>query len=185
MTQREPPKQLVRDLLRGDPNDASTGWDTDNTFGFKPSIKYGWFDSYDTASYVIIRQPDENPLGGGETGYAYMTNAGPGREVDGTIGVHVFASDRKIKDNDTVTTDHGAEYVWGADAADDGTLGDRGAVGEIERIIGANEVRPTNPITGNQPVRFLSLGASNAVDEPDEGPFFHHVIEVGYIFADD
>lgn len=181
MTDREPPKQLVRDLLR-------ENWSAADTFSVTPNIKYGWFDSYDSPAYVVVRQPDENPLGGGETGFSFMSGSGggPGREVDGTIELHAFASSAKLKADGSATTDFGNEYLWGADAAADGTLGDRGAVKEIERIIGDNEVRPTNPITGNAPVRFLGIGSSTPVDENDAtGGKFHHSIDVGYIYADD
>ena len=179
MPDREPPKQLVRDLLR-------QNWDNSNTFSITPNVKYGWFDTYDDPAYVIVRQPDENPLGGGETNFSYMTSGGPGREVDGTIAVHAFASNVALRDNGTATTNYGSEFLWGADASNDGTLNDHGAVKEIERIIGNNEVRPANPITGNTPVRFLSIGSSTLVDESGEaGGEFHHSIDIGYIYSSD
>lgn len=171
---REPPKQLVRDLLRD-------GMQASNSFGLKPTIKYGWFDDDPNTPHVYVREGDENTFGGGETGYAAMDGAGgsPHREVSGTVELHAFATFGHLSN---ASTGAPQEYLWGS-AANDGTVSG-GVVAEIERVIDDNAVRPANPTTGNTPVRLIAVASSTPVEESDDvGPTFHHVVDVDYILG--
>lgn len=173
MSVREPREQLVLDLL-----DAE--WDPSNSFGATPTITYGWYDDPPTRPYINVLQPQEDALGGGETGFDGMNTAQgkPTQTRAVVVPVHAFAVHDELDD---ASTSHPREYLTGS--ADRGTGAITGGVtGEVHRIVGENSVEPTNPKTGNQPVQSMSVRTSRPVPEPEERGVFHYVIELNQLY---
>lgn len=174
MSMREPFEQLVLDLL-------TDSWDTSNTFDEMPSITYGWYDDPPKKPYVNVLQPQEDAIGGGDTGFDGMSPTGgtPVQTLGVVLPVHVFAASDEL---DNATTTHPREYLTGsADRSTGDVTG--GAVGEIRRIVEANPVRPTNPQTGNEPAQLLSWRHSRPVPEPDEKGVYHYAVELNLLYT--
>lgn len=169
---REAREKLVVDLL-------TDKWTSGNTFGETPSIIYGR-DEAPSKPFISVEQPDEGPIGGGETGYDGIdsTQGVPHQTISGTVPVHLFASDKEL---DNATTESGKVYLTGTSTSGNNVSG--GAVDETQRIIRGNAVRPSNPKTGNTPVELLSAGAFTRVPEPDEPGTYHYVGSVDYIYS--
>lgn len=169
---REPREQLVVDLL-------TDGWVAANTFGLTPSILYASRDEPDSP-HVTVEQPDEGPINGGVTGFSHMdgAGAGPGQTRAGTVTLHAYADDQQLAD---ASTGSAAVYLTGT-AENDGTV-KGGVIDEIYRVIGNNNVRPTNPTTENTPVDLLSAGQFQP--GPTDGPTkYHYVGSLAYLYHD-
>lgn len=171
---REPREQLVLDFLED-------RWTAANTFGETPHISFGWFDDPPSKPYICVLQPEEGPIGGGETGFDGMDpNLGsPHQTIRGTVPVHVFATNREL---DNASTDNPREYLTGSASRTDGSVSG-GAIGEIYRIVRNNAVDPTNPKTGNTPVQLLSAGDAAPAPEEDETGVFHYLAPINYIYT--
>lgn len=160
---------LVRNLLVDE-------WDASNTFGLQPDISYGWYDDSKSVPQVLVRIPDEGPIGGGQTGFDAIDPTGgtPHQTVDGVLEVHCFADRDDIGD---ASTRFPREYLSGDDSTE-------GVIGEIVRIIGANAQAPTDPTTGAQPVRLLAPLQSQEAPTEDAGAETAHIVQaVGYQFG--
>lgn len=170
---REPREQLVLDLLQ-------QNWQTDHPFGLTPKISYGWFNEDQETTQVTIGQPDEGPIGGGETGFDGIDTTGgsPHQTRGGTVEAHCWA---RHGDLGNATTSNPREYLTGS-AASDGTVSG-GVIEEIYDIAQANAVRPVNPVTGNTPVQLLSAGTAAPAPEPDTRGLFHFVVPLNYIYS--
>lgn len=170
---REPREQLVLDLLDDE-------WVASNTFGEVPTITYGWFEDPPQKPYINVLQPDEGPLGGGETGYDGITGGGtPHQTINSIVDIHIFAATGEL---DGASTSHPREYLTGSADRSTGDVSG-GAVAEVQRIIRDNAVKPTNPKTGNQPIQVQSPGTSRPVAEPDDIGVFHYVTEIQQIYT--
>lgn len=157
---RELREQLVLDLLQ----DA---WTPANTAGVTPNITFGWYDQKEEGTPLLtVGESEESPSGGGATGYDSMDGAGGGPEqtMDGSVPVNVWTH---RGDLDSASTSSQREY--------NGL-----AVEEVARIVRANAVRPTNPRTGEQPVRLIGVGVAQAVPEPNEHAVYRKQIPVPY-----
>lgn len=160
---REPREVLVTHLLQD-------GWTAGNTYGQTPYISFGWFDDSKDRPQVTIDQAKEGPEFRGVTPFDGFAPNGSGdlsQTVTGVVQAHCWAEARKLG---SATTDNPRQY-----------LGD--AVEEINRIIDANQVKPTNPSTGNQPVRLLAAHQATPVSEPDHSARFHYRVTVSYLYS--
>lgn len=168
----EPREQFVLQLLEGN-------WNDSNTFSETPTLIYGHRDTPPTKPYIAVMQPDEGPIGGGNTGFDGIdpTGGAPHQTISGTVPVHLFASDDELSG---ATTSAAKVWLTGS-AADNGTVSG-GAIEEVYRIVRANAVRPSNPTTGNKPVELLSASAFSPVPEPDEPGTYHYVGNLNYIY---
>ena len=166
---RQPREILVRNLLRAE-------WDQSETFGLTPDISFGWYVESKGVPQLLVRAPDEGPLGGGETGYDAIDGSGgiPNQTISGVIDVHGMAD---ASDLDAATTDFPDVYLSGNESQ-------HGAMAEVRRIARENYSAPTDPETGNRPVNTLAPGDSQEV--PDDGAGTreaHYLVEVGYTFT--
>lgn len=156
---RELREQLILDLLQDK-------WDNSNTYGLTPNITFGWYDKKtDGTPLLAIPEADEGPSGGGETGYDSIdgSGGGPKQTKDGGVNCHVWTH---RDDLGSASTNHQRQY-------------NSAVTEEIERIAADNAVRPTNPRTGNQPVRLIAAGEARPVEE-DEHALFHRVQRVNF-----
>jgi len=161
---REPREDLVLELLRDQ-------WDPSNTFGVTPDISFGWFREEASQPQVTVGQPEESPANGGETGYSHISADGdPGQTIAGTIDVHVWSTPDRLGAQNA-STKNPRQY-------------NERCCEEIQRIVGENASRPTNPDTGNQPVSFISYDGRIPVPEPDFDDRFHYTAPVAYGYED-
>lgn len=159
---RELREQLVLDLLQD-------GWTAANSYGLTPNITFGGYDRKSEGTPLVgVAEAREGPVGGGQTGYDSIDAGGGGPEqtIAGVVDVHVWSH---RDDLGSATTDHQRQY-------------NGAATEEVARIARANAVRPTNPRTGNQPVRVLSPGSANSVAEPEERALYHRLIPISYLY---
>lgn len=165
---REPREQLVVDLLTND-------WNASNTHGLTPSVIYAEPDESPDTAYVAVEQYSEGPIGGGETGFDGIdpTGGSPHQTISGSVPVHLYADDTELSG---ASTGSAKVYLTGS-----GSTG--GAVDEVQRIIRANAVSPTNPSTSNTPVDIISPTTFNRVPEPDEPTTAHYAGEVLYLYS--
>lgn len=172
---REPREQLILDLLR-------FNWDNTNTYDLTPTINYGWFDAETDQPQITIPQPDEGPINGGSTGYSAIDPSGgnPHQTISGTIDIDFWA---EPDDLDGATTDFPKQYLGGDADRDTGDI-TLGAIEEAKRIIRENSQQPTNPETGNQPVRTIAPGDATPVPEPDDQYLVHHTLPIIYIYGE-
>lgn len=169
---RQPREWLLLNLLE-------QNWDATNTFGLTPDISFGNWNEAKAQPQVTIPQPDEGPIGGGDTGYDAFDSGGgiPHQTVDGVLDVDVWARDRDLGG---ASTDAAAKYCSGDK---DGST--PGVVAEIQRIVRANADRPTDPVTGNQPVQTIAPGGSRRVPEDDVGSeVVHFVVPVRFLYRE-
>jgi hypothetical protein len=162
---REARDELVRDILRDE-------WNAPNTHGLTPSIIFGWYDDKPSGQPALtLRRQAELSYDGGQTGYAAFDPSGGGgiQRRTGHIRCHIWV---ESDDLDDASTDFPEPYA-------------QGVVEEIVRIIDANQDRPTNPNTGNQPVAGLAPGEDNVAPEPDEPGVFHRYADAVYWYTDD
>lgn len=159
---REAREKLVLDLLEDE-------WNASNTFGATPHISYGWFDESKTVPQVTIRQPEESPVDGGNTGYSHIGPDGdPGQTIGGTVQVHVWSSSDRL-DQAGASTSNPREF-------------NERCCEEVQRIVTANAASPTNPSTGAQPVSSIAYDGRDPVPEPDRPNVFHYraLVRYGY-----
>lgn len=168
---RQPREWLVLNLLE-------SNWTSGNTFGLVPDISFGWWNDDKGQPQVLIQSPDEGPTGGGTTGYSAIDPSGgsPIQTVDGVISIHCFARSRDLG---SASTDHAAQYL---DGDKDGS--NHGVTEEITDIVQNNADQPTDPDTGNTPVRVLAPGqVRRGPTQEDVGDrVVHRIVEVGYLF---
>jgi hypothetical protein len=161
---REPRERLIVDLLQD-------GWNRSNTFGQTPHISFGWFDDSKDRPQVTVRQADEGPVYPGTDPFDAITPDGSGdlhQTVTGQVVAHCWAEARKLG---SASTSNPRQYLAAASE-------------EINRIIGTNQITPTNPSTGNQPVESLAAGAGNPVPEPDHSARFHYRKPIAHRYTD-
>jgi len=159
---RELREQLVLDLLQDK-------WTSGNTYSLTPNITFGSYDEKTRGTPLLaIDEAREGSAGGGLTGYDSIDASGGGPEQTrtGTVDCHVWTH---LDDLGSATTAHPREY-------------NGGVTEEVRRIANDNATRPTNPRTGNQPVRYISPGEAESVPEPDEHGLYHRVIPVNYAY---
>lgn len=160
---REAREELIRELL-------VDNWNASNTSTVTPSIIFGWFDNKSSGQpYVTIRQEDEGSVNGGLTGYSKINPDGSGAEqtVSGTVECHIWTG---RDDLDSANTNH--QRVYNELAAE-----------EIKRIVRANADRPSNPVSGNQPVQSIAPVDASPLPEPEKRDVFHYVVEVAYWYT--
>lgn len=160
---REPREKLVLALLQEE-------WTPAHTFGLTPKITFGWFNEDVDTAQVTIRQPEESPVDGGETGYSHIrVGDGPGQTIGGTIQVHVWARESDLE---------------GAETQNPREFNER-CCEEIQRIAGEHASQPVNPRSGNQPVGFIAYDGREPIPEPDRTPtVFHYQAIVRYGYDD-
>lgn len=157
------PKLVIRDLL-------DNNWDTTNTSidslsPNKPRIHTGWFNGaegwYDIPQ-ISVTNADENPLGGGETGFSFIVpdGSGPGKSMLGNVDVVCWAH-QDMYDGVNAKT---LTYEFSE---------------EVKRIIKAN-LFPSDP-----DIEWLSwAGRVERVDVDAEPPLFRYDCEVRYFYFD-
>lgn len=157
-TGREPRERLVRDLLAGN-------WDPANTFGITPHITYGWFDEDKTKPQVTIREPDEGPVDGGETGYASMSGdgSGPSQSIGGDCQVHLWAREADVSGANASAGENPRNWLSFARE-------------QVYDVIRSNASRPTNPSTGNDPVNYISPGNAVPAHDRDRVKTVYHLV---------
>lgn len=92
MTAIQDPVITVEELL-------ADNWNAGNTsIGYDPDIHTGWHSDDADSPQVTVTNPEESPLGGGETGFSAMDGAGGGavQELSGTVNVDCW-SDRDVE----------------------------------------------------------------------------------------
>lgn len=150
------PELTIRDLLR-------TNWDSTNTsITYDPDISTAWYQGEKDTPQVTVTNPDENPVRGGQTGYAAADGTGKGgvQEVGGTLQVDCWCDSE-------VEPDEGAKKV-SYELAE-----------EVTRIVMANQHSATD-------LRLISPGRRTFVPpDPDESPpVMHNNVSVQYIYED-
>jgi len=161
----EAPEVLVHDLL-----DDASGWDSTNTYDFKPDIHYGWFDEDNENPEVTVGQAEDSVVNGGDTGYSSLNQNGePGQDFAGTVEVNVWA--RRLDMSGPST---GNPRVFNYAATE-----------EIRRIIKNNADTPLNPVTGNQPVESIAwLSREAFVEDERRKTVFRYLVTIGYTYED-
>jgi len=161
---REPREQLLLHLLRDN-------WDASNTLGVTPDISFGWFRDEADQPQAAVGQPEESPLGGGETGYSHISPDGrPGQTLAGTIDIHVWSTPQRLE-------------AQGASTNNPRQFNER-CCEEIQRIISNHASRPVNPDSGNQPVDVLAYDGRAPAPEPDYDDRFHYIATAAYGYDD-
>lgn len=170
---REAREQFVLQLLE-------SNWNAANTFNETPSIIYGR-DEAPAKPYVVVGQPDESAVRGGDTGFDAI-NAGasaPNQTLRGTVPVACYASDREL---DSASTSSAKVWLTGSASTSGGAVSG-GAIEEVYRIVRANANRPTNPQTGNRSVNVLSAGPATPIFDADEPGTYGYRIGVSYLYT--
>ncbi len=156
------PEKLVLDILQEE-------WSSTLTYDLTPNITFGWFDEDKEIPQVTIRQPDEEPINGGETGFSgiYPADGSPTQRITGTIGVHIWC---RPDDLDSATTRNPRQY-------------NQAVTNGIQEIIkDGYQDSPASPRTGETPVNYLSYGGKTPAPEPDDTikMLRHYVVTLNY-----
>lgn len=156
-TGREPRERLVLDLMKT--------WDATNTYGITPHIDYGHFDEDRSKPQVTVRQPEEGPVNGGQTGYASMSGdgSGPSQQIAGNCQVHLWAREADVTGANASAGQNPRNWL-------------SYAVEEAHQILDDNASRPTNPSTGEQPVQYVSYGAAAPAHDTDRVKTVYHLV---------
>lgn len=162
-TGNEPRERLIRDLL-------ADAWTPGNSFGITPHITFGWFDEDKSKPQITVRQPEEGPVDGGETGYSSMSGdgSGPSQTIGGDCQVHLWARTSDVETANDAAGENPRNWLSYAKE-------------EVYDIIRSNAVDPTNPSTGEEPVNFISPGETfPAHDDERTKTVYHLVIPVNF-----
>lgn len=157
---REPREDLVLRLLEDN-------WTASNTYEQTPHLSFGWYSSDKPVPQVTVGQPEESPVDGGQTGFSGINPATgePTKRTGGTIPVNIWS---RADDLASATTNNPRQY-------------NERVCEEVRRIIDGHADRPTNPSSGNQPVKYISYQGHAPVPETDEvKAVFRHRAEVSY-----
>jgi hypothetical protein len=160
---RDAPEVLVKNLIR----DA---WDEtlyDAGEQFVPSVHHGWVDPEGDVYEITISNPDESPVGGGETGYTGIdpSGAGPVQEIGGTVDVNCWAARDRAGTNGVSLNPRKAAFLmkW-----------------QVEQIL-RDHATATDASGAETDMRVLAPRAmTRTVDPDEEPPMWRWNIAAGY-----
>lgn len=150
------PKITILDLL--DPSNGGN-WDNSNTsISYDPDFHTGWRNEDATNPEVTVSLNEgEGPIGGGDTGFSFVTTNGAGADWSGTIRVNCFS------DRDVESSVNPKKLTWEFSE-------------EIIRIVLDNQLSATD-------LRLIApfTKIENAPDSDSDPAEFHYVQPVGYV----
>ena len=162
-TVRDAPEVKLKNLIR----DA---WD-ETLFEageqFIPQIHHGWV--YPDGEYyeITISNPDESPMGGGETGYRGIdgSGGGPVQDIGGTVDVNCWADRDRAGENGVQLNPRKAAYLmkW-----------------QVEEIL--RDHWDGRDADGSQTdlVRYAPMGARRLVETDEEPTMWRWQVTAGY-----
>ena len=152
---RDAPEVVAHNLLRDN-------WDSTNTSNVTPLIHHGWVDLGADEPEVTISDPDENVLGGGETGYSGLSADGsPVQDFTGTVTINVWTDRKRSNVNPR-------KLAWEMRC-------------EVGRILHEN-YDPT-PTYDLYPI--ADLGARRFVDSESDETMWRYQVTMGYGYRQD
>lgn len=163
---REARETLIKDLLQAN-------WDSTETHDETPSITFGWFNEEKAKPQVTVSQAREGPERARNATLPVdaVTPDGSGdlhQTITGVVPVHCWADHRNMG---AATTPNPRQFT-------------AAAVEEVRRVVNANQVGPTNPSTGNEPVAAIAPAEATPVPEPDHPRRAHYQVNVAFVYFD-